>query len=111
METLLTVLFITIIIALVVFIIVSIYFIAYITKNIVIEDSPTIFYIKDLDGDNIINIEEIEQINQRYNTNTNEYELIYYLKSGHELKETFNVSAACQERFDDIYRILNDLDY
>ncbi len=108
METLLTILFITIILALIVFIIVSIYFVAYITKNIVIEDVPSILYIKDLDGDNIINIAEIEQISQRYSTNTNEYEITYYLKSGHELKETFNESIACQERFDDIYKILND---
>lgn len=109
METLLMMLFITIILPLIIIIIVSVYFITYITKNIVIEDIPSILYVKDLDGNNIINIEEIEQIAQRYNTKTDEYELIYYLRSGHELKETFNENMACQERFKNIYKILNDL--
>lgn len=70
---------------------------------------PTIYFIKDLDNNNIININEIEQITQRYNVNTKQYEIVYYIKSGHELKEEFIDSSNCQERFTDIYRILNNL--
>lgn len=70
---------------------------------------PSILYIKDLDGNNIINVEEIEQITQRYNVNTKQYEIVYYTKSGHELKEEFTNSDDCEERFNDIYTILNDL--
>lgn len=111
METLLTILIITIILLFAIVITVLIYFVAYITKNTVIEDVPSILYIKDIDGDNIININEIEQITQRYNTNENRYEIIYYLKSGHELKESFELDEGifCKERFNNIYKILNDL--
>lgn len=94
------------------FIFVSIKFIQYICAALDSNQKvPSIFYIKDLDGDNIIYADAIEQITQRYNSENKEYEIVYYLKSGHELKETFdnNDSYGCRERFEDIYRILNDL--
>lgn len=68
----------------------------------------TTYFIKDLDGDNLINVEEIEQISQGYNRETNQYEIVYYLKSLHTVKETFNDGLECRERFGDILRILND---
>jgi len=93
------------------FIFVSIKFVEYLCAALESnQEFPSILYIKDLDGDNIINVAEIEQITQRYNSENKEYEIVYYLKSGHELKETFdyNNSGNCRERFDDIYNILND---
>lgn len=108
METLLTILFITIILALIVFIIVSIYYVAYITKNIAIEGSPTIFYIKTLDGDDIINIDEIEQVTEKWSAENKQYEIVFYLKSGREIKEEFSNSEACNMRFEDIRLILNN---
>lgn len=92
------------------FIFVSIKFVEYLCAALESnEEIPSILYIKDIDGDNIINIEEIEQITQGYNNNEEEYEIIYHLKSGNILKETFEHPSDCSERFNDIYRILNDL--
>lgn len=69
-----------------------------------------VYFIEDINGDNLINIEEIEQITQRYNRETSEYEIVYYLKSLHTAKETFDDALACCERFKDISKILNDFD-
>lgn len=90
------------------FIFATIKFIQYIDAALK-SDIPSILYIKDLDNNNIINVEEIEQVTQRYNINTKQYEIVYYIKSGHELKEEFTDSCACEERFNHIYNILNDL--
>lgn len=90
------------------FIFATIKFIHY-TEAISSYEDETIYFIKTIDGDNLINTEEIEQITQRYNNETREYEIIYYLKSGHELKETFenDSSIDCSNRFEDINEILN----
>lgn len=95
------------------FIFVSIKFVKYLCAALENnEEISPILYIKDLDGDNIINVDEIEQIIQRYNSENKEYEIVYYLKSGHELKEIFDDnSSSCNERFEDIYQILNGLNY
>ena len=69
-----------------------------------------VYFIKDVDGDNLINIEEIEQVTQRYNREDNQYEIIYYLKSLHTVKETFDDRINCVERFNYIENILNDFD-
>lgn len=92
------------------FIFVSVKIVEYINAALY-DNEVTIFYVKNLDGDNIINVDEIEQITQRYNNIEKQYEIVYYLKSGHELKETFNddEGSSCHERFEDIYTILNDL--
>lgn len=103
MEILLDILLVFIILAIITFIITSIYFI----KCISIEDTYTTYFIKDLDGDNLININEIEQVSQRYNMNQQCYEITYYLKFGHEVKEIFNDANACHDRFMSIYDILN----
>lgn len=109
METLLIILFITVIITLTIISAGIIYYIKLINSSNIL----SISYLKTLDNDNIINIENIEQITQRYNSNEKQYEIIYYLKSGNELKETFDINAVynCRERFNDIYNILNDLNY
>ena len=73
-----------------------------------ISNGDTIYFIRDLDGDNLINVEEIEQISQRYSRGNNQYEIVYYLKSLHTVKETFDDGLECRERFEDISRILND---
>lgn len=73
------------------------------------QDSPnSIYYIRDADGDNLINAEEIEQVSQRYNKVDDQFEIIYYLKSGHELKETFGQASECNDRFETIYAMLNE---
>lgn len=76
-----------------------------------VSNENTIYFIKGLDGDNLINVEEIEQINQRYNRETNQYEIVYYLKSLHTITESFSDGLECRERFGDISRILNDFNY
>lgn len=76
-----------------------------------VSNENPIYFIKDLDGDNLINIEEIEQISQRYNREANQYEIIYYIKSGHTIIETFDDGLECRERFKDISKILNDYNY
>ena len=73
--------------------------------------TPTIYFIKTLDGDNLINIDEIEQVTQGYSRETNQYEIIYYLKSLNNIKETFDNGIECRERFKDISRILNEFNY
>ena len=55
-----------------------------------------------------INVEEIEQVSQRYSRENSQYEIVYYIKSGHTVIETFNDGIKCCERFEDISRILND---
>lgn len=91
------------------FILVSIKIIQYI--SVALEPStPSILYIKDFNGDNIINIKEIEQITHGYNPKEEQYEIIYHLKSGHELKEIFDDNRIfCESRFEDVYKILNDI--
>lgn len=91
------------------FIFVGVKIIQYI--SVALEPSaPSILYIKDFNGDNIINIEEIEQITQGYNPKEEQFEIIYYLKSGHELKEIFDDNRVfCNSRFEDVYKILNDI--
>lgn len=84
---------------------VSIKFIHYINSAETTTDP--VYYIKDIDGNNIINIEEIEQISQGYNNTENEYEIIYYLKSNNQIKETFDNRLECLERFDYLHEILN----
>lgn len=91
------------------FIFVSIKIVEYINVTLY-PDTPTTLYIKDLDGDNIINLNEIERVTQGYNRKEEQYEIIYHLKSGLELKEIFdgNNPNGCIRRFNDIYNILND---
>lgn len=75
-----------------------------------IDNTPsdeTSYYIKDIDGNNLINIEEIEQITQRYNNSLEQYEIVYFIKSGHEIKEVFENGSECRDRFNKIYKILN----
>lgn len=85
--------------------------IRYIDALVKSSDTPNnIYFIKDIDGDNLINIEEIEQVTQRYNREDDQYEIIYYLKSLHTVKETFDERSQCIERFDYIENILNDFD-
>ena len=81
----------------------------YISSSASTED--VIYFIKDVDGDNLINAEEIEQISQRYNRESNKYEIVYYLKSLHTITESFNNEFDCRERFDEITQILNDYNY
>lgn len=106
MGILINILFIVTILAFISFIIASIYFIKSI--NTPKEKHLIEFFIKTLDGDNLINVEEIEQVTQRYNSNEKQYEIVYYLKSCHELRETFNNGSLCNERFNDINLILNN---
>lgn len=73
-----------------------------------VSNENTIYFISDLDGDNLINVEEIEQVSQRYSRENNQYEIVYYLKSLHTIKESFNNEFDCRERFNDIQQILND---
>lgn len=90
------------------FVFATIKFIHY-TEAISSYEDETIYFIRTLDGDNLINIEEIEQVTQRYNRETNEYEIIYYLKSLHTAKETFanDCMRECSNRFEEINEILN----
>lgn len=79
-------------------------------KIIQVIDTPldeTSYYIKDIDGNNLINIEEIEQVTQRYNNSLEQYEIVYFIKSGHEIKEVFEDGSECRNRFIEIYKILN----
>ena len=69
---------------------------------------PINYFIEDLDGDNLINIDSIEQVNKRWNAETKHYEIILYLKSNNEIKEEFDDSENCNLRFEDIKHILND---
>ena len=96
----------------IIFFCVSIKYIHYISalENCV-DDSTTTYFITDLNGDNLINIEEIEQVTQRYSRETNQYEIVYYLKSLHSITETFDDGFECRERFRDISKILNDFNY
>ena len=73
-----------------------------------VSNEYTTYFIEDLDGNNLINVEEIEQVSQRYSRENSQYEIVYYIKSGHTVIETFNDGIKCCERFEDISRILND---
>ena len=93
----------------IVFFCVSIKYIHYISAlENGVDNLDTTYFITDLDGDNLINVEEIEQVSQRYSRETNQYEIVYYLKSLHTAKETFDDGLECRERFADIQKILND---
>lgn len=96
----------------IIFFCVSVKYIHYISalENSV-DNLDTTYFITDLDGDNLINVEEIEQVTQRYSRETNQYEIVYYLKSLHTVKETFTDGLECRERFKDITKILNDFNY
>lgn len=97
------------ILALLIFIAISIIFI----KNYInVEPEPKsecpINYFIEVDGNNLIHVDEIEQVTKRWNIETKQYEIIFYLKSGHEIKEEFNNSENCNLRFETIKLILND---
>lgn len=108
MNALVIILLLLCILALITFITISIIFI----KNYIgIEpesEYPINYFIEDLDGDNLINIDSIEQVNKRWNAETKHYEIIFYLKSNNEIKEEFDDSENCNLRFEDIKSILND---
>lgn len=93
----------------IIFFCVSIKYIHYI--NALENSVDTTYFIKDLDGNNLINVEEIEQVTQRYSRENNQYEIVYYLKSLHTVIETFNDGIQCCERFENISKILNDYNY
>lgn len=96
----------------IVFFCVSIKYIHYISAlENSIDDSSNAYFITTLDGDNLINIEEIEQVGQGYSRETNEFEIVYYLKSDSTVKETFDDELECRKRFKDISKILNDFNY
>ena len=88
-------------------IVATIKFIQYISVALKSE-SNAIFYIENLDGDNLINVDEIEQVNKRWSAENKQYEIVFYLKSGHEIKEEFDNPETCNMRFKDIKIILND---
>lgn len=88
-------------------IVATIKFIQYISAALKSEPNA-IFYIEDLDGDNLINVDEIEQVNKRWDVKNESYEIVFYLKSGHEIKEEFDNPEDCNTRFKDIKIILND---
>lgn len=88
------------------FVFATIKFIHYIGAISSYEDE-TQYFIRTIDGNDLINIEEIEQITQRYNNSLEQYEIAYFIKSGHEIKETFENSLDCRDRFTKIYNILN----
>jgi len=92
------------------FVFATIKFIHYIEAISSYEDE-TIYFIRTLDGDDLINTEEIEQVSQRYSRETNQYEIVYYLRSLHTVKETFDDGLECRERFKDISKILNEFNY
>lgn len=92
------------------FVFATIKFIHY-NESILSYEDETLYFIRTIDGDNLINTQEIEQITQRYSRETNQYEIVYYLKSLHTIKETFNDELECCERFKDISKILNDFNY
>ena len=110
MNALVIILLLLCILALITFIAISIIFI----KNYInVEPEPESeypinYFIKDLDGDNLINIDSIEQVNKRWNEETKRYEIIFYLKSDNVIKEEFNDSENCTLRFEAIKHILND---
>ena len=110
MNALVIILLLLCILALVTFIVISIVFIKnYINVEPESEtECPINYFIEDLDGDNLINIDSIEQVNKRWNAETKHYEIILYLKSDNEIKEEFDDSESCNERFKDIKFILND---
>lgn len=87
----------------VIFFYVSIKFIHFMNEETV----EPIYYIEDINGDNLINIEEIEQVSQRYNTIDEDFEIIYYLKSNNKIIEKFDTSIECQKRFKEINETLN----
>lgn len=113
MEILLNILFIVLILTLIIISVCTIVYVINYLKFLYIpqDNVPTLYYLKSLDGDNIINLEDIEQITKRYNNNTKEYEITIYLKSNNTFVESFVNSTSCNMRFDDIYRMINDLDY
>lgn len=110
MNTLIIILLSICILALITFITISIIFIKnYINVEPKSEtEHPINYFIEDLDGDNLINIDSIEQVNKRWNAETKHYEIILYLKSNNEIKEEFDDSENCNLRFEDIKHILND---
>lgn len=106
MNTLVIILLSFWILALITFIAVSIILIKdYINAK---PEWPIYYFIKTLDGDDIINIDEIEQVTERWSAENKQYEIVFYLKSGHEIKEEFSNSEACNMRFEDIRLILNN---
>lgn len=89
------------------FIVATIKFIQYISAALKSEPN-SIFYIENIDGDNLINVDDIEQVYKGWNIENKQYEIIFYLKSGHEIKEEFENREDCNTRFKDIQVILND---
>ena len=110
MNALVIILLLLCILALVTFIVISIIFIKnYINVEPESEtECPINYFIEDLDGDNLINIDSIEQVNKRWNAETKHYEIILYLKSDNEIKEEFNDTENCNLRFETIKLMLND---
>ena len=110
MNALIIILLSLCILALITFITISIIFIKnYINVEPKSEtEYPINYFIEDLDGDNLINIDSIEQVNKRWNAETKHYEIILYLKSNNKIKEEFDDSENCNLRFEDIKHILND---
>lgn len=109
MNTLVIILLFFWILALIAFIVVSIVLIKdYINVK---PEWPIYYFIKDLDGNNLIHVDDIEQVTKRWSAENKQYEIVFYLKSGHEIKEAFNNSEACNMRFEDIKLILNNSYY
>lgn len=109
MNALIIILLSLCILALITFIAVSIIFIKnYINIEPESESECPIYYFIEVDGDNLIHVDNIEQVTKRWNIETKQYEIIFYLKSGHEIKEEFNDSENCNLRFETIKLMLND---
>ena len=108
MNALVIILLLLCILALVTFIVISIVFIKnYINVEPEPESEDPIYYFIEVDGDNLIYVDNIEQVSKRWNTETKQYEIIFYLKSGHEIKEEFSDTENCNLRFESIKLMLN----
>lgn len=73
--------------------------------NNFMSDGSTPLFITSIDGDRLINTDEVEHIVQTYNTVEKEYQIIYYLKSGFEITEKFDNKTECEYRFYSIKEI------
>lgn len=71
-------------------------------------DTESIF-ITSIDGERLINSEEIEHIVKIYNTIDKQYEIRYSLKSNCQIIEKFETKLECEHRFKEIKEELTTL--
>lgn len=70
------------------------------------------YFIRTLDGDNLINVEEIAQVVKRYNKSDDHFNIVYYLRNSNvAIVEDFFDGLECEERLRDIEKILNNCIY